>query len=106
MCCCTLGELHTLLKVFVEAVANGANAANAANAANDRQDGLAGRPHVTGPPRPYDTPRRRFPGANVSQVDGFLGPCESRERFLLGGDFWGILGEVWDLRDLGEASAR
>ncbi|CAE7221567.1 unnamed protein product [Symbiodinium natans] len=35
-------------------------------------DGLAGRPHVTGPPRPYDTPRRRFPGANVSQVDGLL----------------------------------
>ncbi|CAE7820061.1 unnamed protein product [Symbiodinium sp. CCMP2456] len=35
-------------------------------------EGLAGRPHLTGPPRPYDTPRRRFPGANVSQVDGLL----------------------------------
>ncbi|CAE7381900.1 unnamed protein product, partial [Symbiodinium pilosum] len=39
---------------------------------NKLYDGLAGRPRVEAAPRPYDTPRRRFPGANVSQVDGLL----------------------------------
>ncbi|CAJ1389001.1 unnamed protein product [Effrenium voratum] len=35
-------------------------------------DGLAGRPGLQGPPPPYNTPRRRFPGAGVSRVDGLL----------------------------------
>ena len=42
---------------------------------NDRDrlyDGLAGRPGLQGPPAPFNTPRRRFPAAGVSQVDGLL----------------------------------
>jgi len=35
-------------------------------------DGLAGRPGWQGPPAPFNTPRRRFPGAGVSQVDLLL----------------------------------
>ena len=51
------------------------------------QDGLAGRPGLQGPPAPFNTPRRRFPAAGVSQVDGYLGPLEqfSLPRYLFDG---------------------
>ena len=45
------------------------------------EDGLAGRPGLQGPPAPFNTPRRRFPAAGVSQVDGWLGSKGPHQTF-------------------------
>ncbi|CAK8995375.1 unnamed protein product [Durusdinium trenchii] len=77
------GESLLTNKVYAEQFHSAAGSHTGAQSASsvrvysntDRQrlyDGLAGRPGLQGPPAPFNTPRRRFPGASVSRVDGLL----------------------------------